>query len=414
MAETYEQDGKGLAATAYLHYFRGGADWYITEKDSDGGTRQAYGWSDLGAGGELGYISIDELTAQNIELDLHFEPKALSSIVQEAPQEETKEKPDSDGSEVQVIELTGKELGEFADTPEGKKELRRAAKARLEAMIGDSTYCSALKADVEIRRAGVKKVISLSSDPQKLMMVGAIKDIIRSASLLSSRPPYDGELDKSARAYHILRAKVLLDHEKLAARVVVKEDVNGAFHYDISVHKPAAVFDCVKEKGHANAQPFNVTTTNGGGTYPSCIARHQLNLSIGENERHLQKEFLLNSEKTGEPACAGSSILMGGNRGCTCNRSAAFEPCRLLPSEPSSGHQDDASIVLDAAAVNMTNPSADLIFNDTSSAKKNGSEEPFATTNYKPAALADAELVASGQPYVPPQALSMLDDRQHF
>ena len=33
MPKTYEQDGKGLDAIAYLHYFNGGADWYITEKD---------------------------------------------------------------------------------------------------------------------------------------------------------------------------------------------------------------------------------------------------------------------------------------------------------------------------------------------------------------------------------------------
>lgn len=85
MAKSYEQDGKE-DPTAYLHYFKGSADWHITEKDAAGkGTEQAFGLSDLGQGGELGYISIDELVRNNAELDLHFEPKPLSAARKPAP-----------------------------------------------------------------------------------------------------------------------------------------------------------------------------------------------------------------------------------------------------------------------------------------------------------------------------------------
>ncbi len=81
MAKAYEQDGKGDQATAYLHYFKGGADWYITEKDASGkGTEQAFGSADLGQGAELGYISIDELARNNVELDLYFAPVTLASV----------------------------------------------------------------------------------------------------------------------------------------------------------------------------------------------------------------------------------------------------------------------------------------------------------------------------------------------
>ncbi|MBK1691068.1 hypothetical protein [Ectothiorhodospira mobilis] len=85
MAKTYEQDGKEMdETTAYLHYFRGGGDWYITEKDAMGdGTEQAFGWADPGLGhGELGYIGVDELTGAGVELDLYFEPKPLSQAVE--------------------------------------------------------------------------------------------------------------------------------------------------------------------------------------------------------------------------------------------------------------------------------------------------------------------------------------------
>ena len=80
MPRTYQQQNEDQP-TYYLHYFRGGADWYIAEKDKLGdGTLQAFGLADLyNDGGELGYINIGELVAAGIELDFHFEPRKLVS-----------------------------------------------------------------------------------------------------------------------------------------------------------------------------------------------------------------------------------------------------------------------------------------------------------------------------------------------
>jgi hypothetical protein len=84
MPETYEQDGLGQQAVAYLHYFVGGNDWYITERDCDpdgDGQSQAFGLARMNGGyPELGYISIRELIKNHVELDLYFEPKPLSQI----------------------------------------------------------------------------------------------------------------------------------------------------------------------------------------------------------------------------------------------------------------------------------------------------------------------------------------------
>lgn len=83
MPVTYSQSESGGEAVAYLHYFYGKCDWYITEKDMEGdGTVQAYGMADLGYGPECGYISIQEITQSGIyvELDLHWEPKTLAEI----------------------------------------------------------------------------------------------------------------------------------------------------------------------------------------------------------------------------------------------------------------------------------------------------------------------------------------------
>lgn len=93
MPKSYETDGQGDGAIAYLHYFYGGYDWYITEKDlgcsedkpSDRGKQfQAFGLANMDYP-ELGYICIEEMiTGKNvIELDLHFTPQTLKKIKSE-------------------------------------------------------------------------------------------------------------------------------------------------------------------------------------------------------------------------------------------------------------------------------------------------------------------------------------------
>ena len=69
---------------AHLHYFLGGADWWLIEKDSDpdnAGQIQAFGIADLGMGAELGYISIPEILACGAELDYYFAPKTVAEIL---------------------------------------------------------------------------------------------------------------------------------------------------------------------------------------------------------------------------------------------------------------------------------------------------------------------------------------------
>jgi len=80
MPKVYEQDGKGDQAIAYLHYFRGGMDWYITERDTTDEQHQAFGVANLGDGPEAGYISIAEIIGANVELDFHFKPRSLAEI----------------------------------------------------------------------------------------------------------------------------------------------------------------------------------------------------------------------------------------------------------------------------------------------------------------------------------------------
>lgn len=82
MPKTYETE-QTTNPLAYLHYFMGGCDWYIFEKDQEEEQLQAFGWANLGddQNAELGYISIKEVLEVGAELDLYFKPISLTKIM---------------------------------------------------------------------------------------------------------------------------------------------------------------------------------------------------------------------------------------------------------------------------------------------------------------------------------------------
>jgi len=82
MPKPYETENQGGNAIVHLHYFKGGCDWWITERDSSAQQLQAFGLASLGYEPELGYISIDELLAEGVELDLYWTPRPLADILQ--------------------------------------------------------------------------------------------------------------------------------------------------------------------------------------------------------------------------------------------------------------------------------------------------------------------------------------------
>ncbi|QOT19248.1 DUF2958 domain-containing protein [Paenarthrobacter sp. YJN-5] len=76
----YETDNDGPIGDKPIqaHYFQGGMDWYIAEYDS--GENVAFGYVNLGLGGEWGYIDLGEVESVRgqmglpIERDLDFKP----------------------------------------------------------------------------------------------------------------------------------------------------------------------------------------------------------------------------------------------------------------------------------------------------------------------------------------------------
>lgn len=79
MPTTYETDGQGEDAIAYLHYFVSGFDWYVVEKDMLHEQLQAFGLVRMWES-ELGYININELRENQVQLDMYWEPKPLKAI----------------------------------------------------------------------------------------------------------------------------------------------------------------------------------------------------------------------------------------------------------------------------------------------------------------------------------------------
>lgn len=86
-----EDASSGGNAIAYLHYFVGGCDWWITEKDMEEEQLQAFGVVKLGNNRpEFGYINLVELSNNvikhssgmplSVELDFHWQPKRLKDI----------------------------------------------------------------------------------------------------------------------------------------------------------------------------------------------------------------------------------------------------------------------------------------------------------------------------------------------
>lgn len=141
MPKTYGQDGMGDKAIAYLHYFKGSGDWHITEKDMEDEQLQAFGLANLGQGGELGYISIQELIDAGVELDLYWTPKTIGAIKGVSSEDE------SQGTETGGDETSG-ESTEIPQSPEVPQTIAPADAIK----VGFIAELESLKSETDINR----------------------------------------------------------------------------------------------------------------------------------------------------------------------------------------------------------------------------------------------------------------------
>lgn len=134
------------------------------------------------------------------------------------------------------IVLTGKEFGEFdTSTEEGKKALREKAFEYLTGLAKnkETVFCSALNANVAFTKSGARKFKYFSGNPLKSQMMANIKQIIaKGEKFKESKESYD----KNERlTYHYLKTPVHIDDKEYGARVVIRQDGQGNYHYDLQV-----------------------------------------------------------------------------------------------------------------------------------------------------------------------------------
>lgn len=348
MAESYEQDGKGMDATAYLHYFSGSHDWYITEKDSQSGTRQAFGWADLGQGGELGYISIDELTRNNIELNLHFDPTPLSAAVKAATPEQASNiiEPGSD------MDVRGDNWNDKIDSMSAEQLAALHKAAGLKSRPNQS-FADALKQlhpdDLDIAEAAaVQDLMPGDAEPPVIEIRGDELGVFADTK--------EGMKEMRAAAFKLLmnrRQEMVVWCPPLGANVGIQREGASKISTAGSDKRKLALVVAIDRivagasKVIASEAPYVKEESKKG-----VVAYHKL-----------RSEVMLDGE-----ALAVRFIVKEKNDG-------SF-------SYDYTVHGIDAAL---------------------DPVKQSGPEGPSAITNYKPAAPADAELVASDQPYVPPQ-----------
>lgn len=184
------------------------------------------------------------------------------------------------------IELTGKEFGDFPDTHEGRGELRKVVEENFRNILGKTFYSRALNAEVELRdsKQTPAKFFFKNFNPKKLKSVAAIGHLIRNGvKFKPSGKPYD-KSDTNTKLYHYLRTEFVLDGELLAARIVVKEDVDGHFHYDHTIHQSSVVLDNAGN-GYGPEGPLHPLKEPTGvyGTQVGRLGAHLISVEDGDD-----------------------------------------------------------------------------------------------------------------------------------
>jgi protein-L-isoaspartate O-methyltransferase len=184
-----------------------------------------------------------------------------------------------------AIALTGNEFGEFPDTPEGKKELRAAAKAYLEGMRGQMVNCPVLGAKVEIRQRGIKETLAFSGNPKKLKLMHAIPQIIATATAAVREDNHKKAKKPFVEAYFYLKSTVALGEEQIALHVVVEQDDKGRLYYDLMIDPPkekAMLDSCEVSPDNYSGLPQEQDIASESKGSPDHYSGHLLNASVGQ------------------------------------------------------------------------------------------------------------------------------------
>ncbi|MGE8046050.1 hypothetical protein ACQKO6_17840 [Pseudomonas monteilii] len=184
------------------------------------------------------------------------------------------------------VAVSGNELGDFPDTPEGKKELRAAVKAHLESLRGQMVDCPALGQKVEIRQRGIKESLAFSGNPKKLKLLHAIPQIISTAQVAERSENHKTEKKGSVVAYFYLSSTVMLAGESIAVRVVIEQDDKGRLYYDLLIDPPKekAMLDSTgSSPDHYSGRPADGVIASVSQCAPDYYSGHWLHSSVEQD-----------------------------------------------------------------------------------------------------------------------------------
>lgn len=128
-----------------------------------------------------------------------------------------------------VATLTGKELGDD-DNP---KELRKKAEAYYrEHFKGTLSHRSGFKQPIRYSNKGLNEFIHFSSDPDKLLLMPALKAVIEKGDYEGREKVSHPRKDEIV-AFHLIKANVSLAGRLKEVRVEIGEDTQGHLFYDL-------------------------------------------------------------------------------------------------------------------------------------------------------------------------------------
>ena len=184
---------------------------------------------------EVDFHYVDDLTDKPEEIAQKINTVIQPLLAKLLAEQKASAQTDKKDDEEQPIIITGKEFGEFdTSTKEGKAALREKAFEHLKSIVGKKVYSKTLNADVEFTSNSANKYKKFGANPVKLMIAARIEDIVANGiKFKESQDSYDKK--ETAMKYHYLKTEFSVNDTKYGARVVVREDHNGTFHYDLQV-----------------------------------------------------------------------------------------------------------------------------------------------------------------------------------
>jgi len=227
------------------------------------------------------------------------------------------ESSEGEGGEPRTVELTGKELGDFPDTPEGLKALRHAAVNHLRMMRDEmqadpskAMDCPILGEKVSIRGRGIDEIRHFGANADKLKLVAGIGSLIGNAYDKSWEDNYKRAEKPRIDGYYTLKSRASIGDKKMDVGILIEKDDTGHYHYDFLLDRPTkTALDSAASAPHR----MNEELTNGN---PASKEGDWPVKDFAEFDAASQGEFTINmliENHDAQPATAQDEAIIDTN-----------------------------------------------------------------------------------------------------